>query len=102
MHLRPAFFVFVFAGLLGCGQIPDVGNARAEAARDAPYPDLVPLAQLIDAVENTTPRITPASITSTNAKIANLRARAANLRGPVVSSATRARMRAAIARAALR
>ena len=89
-------------GLSGCDDIPDIGSAQADAARNAPYPDLVPLDALLASAPSTAPRITPASITATNDRIAQLRARAARLRGPVVDPATRSQMRAASARAALR
>lgn len=102
MPNRNAVLMLSLIGLIACGDIPNVGGAQAEAARNAPYPDLVRLDTLLNAHRNTPTRITPASTVTTNDRIAQLRARAARLRGPVVDAATRSQMRAASARAALR
>ena len=105
MRPRPSRLIATFAMIAacaGCADIPQVGGTDAAAARNAPYPDLAPLESILNAVENTPKRITPASIDQTQNRAARLRARAAALRGPVVDAATRARMRAASARAALR
>jgi hypothetical protein len=102
MPLRHLFMLTAFAGLVNCGSIPQVGGTAADAARAADYPELVALDSLINAAETTAPRITPASVDTTNDRIATRRNRANALRGPVVDPATRSRMRAAIARAALR
>lgn len=84
-----------------CGQAPDVGPPLTEAERNAPFPSLLPIDRLI-AIPRPAPRITAASTATLSARIANLRARAAQLSGPVVSPATRAIMRAGVARRALR
>lgn len=102
MPTRNAALMISLMGLIACGDIPQVGGAQAEAARNAPYPDLVRLDTLLTAQQNTPTRITPASIATSNDRIAQLRARAARLRGPVIDPATRSQMRAASARAALR
>lgn len=102
MLTRNAALMISLLGLIACGDIPDVGGAQAEAARNAPYPDLVRLDTLLNAQQNTPTPITAASIATTNDRIAQLRARAARLRGPVIDPATRSQMRAASARAALR
>ena len=102
MQIRPTLMLATLIGLVGCGTIPQVGGADAEAARNAPYPNLVPLDGLLNSTQTTTPQITSASIETTNNRIAGLRARAASLSGPVVDAGTRSRMRAASARAALR
>ena len=102
MSPRHAITIAILAGLVGCGDIPNVGARQAEAARNAPYPDLVNLDGLLAAAQNQPARITPTSVATTNTRIAALRARAARLRGPVIDAATRSQMRAATARAALR
>lgn len=99
--MRPALLLATVVGLVGCAKIPDVGGADATAARNAPYPTLVPLSDVLNTVQNTPSQITPATVATTNDRIARLRARAASLRGPVVDAGTRSRMRAANARAAL-
>ncbi|MCK0121045.1 hypothetical protein MWU61_10865 [Loktanella sp. F6476L] len=102
MLLRQFIMLTAFAGLAHCGTIPDVGGTSADAARAADFPELVAIDSLIERSETIAPQITPASIAITNDRIAQLRNRAGALRRPVVDQATRARMRAAIARAALR
>jgi hypothetical protein len=102
MLIRPALLLATVVGLTGCANIPDVGGADAAAARNAPYPTLIPLDDVLSAAQRTPAQITPATIATTNDRIARLRARAASLRGPVVDAGTRSRMRAASARAALR
>jgi hypothetical protein len=57
---------------------------------------------LINTAQSDASRITPASISTTNIRIARLRTNANALRGPVVDQATHSEMRNASARAALR
>jgi len=102
MLFRQTIILTAFAGLVGCGTIPEIGGTQAIAAREAPYPDLISLNTLINADTSAAPQITDASIATTNDRIARLQANAAALRRPVVDRATRARMQGAISRAALR
>lgn len=102
MPFRRTLFTVTLLGLAACGDIPQITSAQVDAARAAPYPDLVPLDTLLQNAQTRVPQITSASITSMNSRIASLRARAAGLRRPVIDPATRAEMRAAQARAALR
>jgi len=81
MQIRQPILCLAMSALISCGQTPTFDGAFAPVDRDAPYPDLIPLAQLA---------------------IAALRTRAGQLAGPVVDTATRAEMRAATRRAALR
>lgn len=101
MHLRHFFMILGLTGLCACAQAPQIDGAFGAVDRDAPFPDLIPLAQLT-AGTGTPARITPETNAALANRIAALRARAARLRGPVVDNATRAKMNAAIARAALR
>ena len=79
-----------------CGPWPDP-QFDDTAARAAPFPLLVPIDTLVSQAPATAaPDGPPAS------RIAALNARAARLRGPVVDSATRARMRAGVNTSALR
>ncbi|MBB5723281.1 hypothetical protein FHS72_002921 [Loktanella ponticola] len=102
MLFRQTFILTVFAGLVGCATIPEIGGEQAIAARAAPYPDLIALETLVNTDLSEQPRITTASIIGTENRVNRLRANAAALRGPVVDGATRARMQGAISRAALR
>lgn len=101
MHLHHIFAVFGFASLCACAQAPQVDTAFGTVDLDAPYPSLVPLAELTNGPA-TPARITAATEQTMTNRINALRARAARLNGPVVDGATRAQMRGAIARAALR
>ena len=102
MFLRTFLFGALVMSLTGCGTIPEFTGSRTEAARNMPYPDLVPLATLINTAQSDASRITPASISTTNNRIARLRTNANALRGPVVDQATHSEMQNASARAALR
>ena len=102
MFLRTFLFGALVTSLTGCGTIPEFTDTHAEAARNMPYPDLVPLATLKNTARLDASQITPASISTTNSRIARLRTNANALRGPVVDQATHSEMQNASARAALR
>ncbi len=101
MMFRPALLIATFAGCFACGQIPDIGDDLSAADRAALYPSLLPIDGLIGGGP-AVPQITESSVKTLDGRIASLRNRAARLSGPVVDAPTRARMRAAVARAALR
>ena len=99
--MRPLCPLVLCLTLAGCADAPSLDGRISAAAAAAPYPTLQPLAPLL--VQAAQPgRITPQTTAELDGGAAGLRARAAALRGPVVDAATRARMRAAAARAALR
>lgn len=100
MLSRHSKFAACLLLLVACADNPGLPGTLTEADRAAPFPDLVPLSQIM---RNTTaPQVTDASIAQFDNRLARLRARAARLNRPVVDNATRARMQAAITRAALR
>ena len=76
--------------MLGC-----VAPTVTDTARYAPYPDLVPLDGLQARIAET--RIAPETVGDTETRIARLKARAARLRGTVIDSGTRQRMKDGIA-----
>lgn len=78
-----------------CTQFPDLDGALSDTARDAPYPDLLPVEELNARI--TSPRITPETTAGITARVAALKARAANLRGSVIDSPTRERMSIGVA-----
>ncbi len=82
------------AALSGCTPFPQLNKDASEAALAQPYPDLVPLDSL-QARLNTT-GIAPETAPAIEARIARLKARAAGLRGTVIDSQTRARMKAGV------
>lgn len=82
--------------LAGCSDFPELDAAITPAARKAGYPSLVPLDQITSGAQE--PQITEQTIATMQARVASLNARAARLQRPIIDSATRARMRAAIAR----
>lgn len=82
------------AALPGCAQFPELDASVTDAARSAPYPDLVPLGGLRARLATT--RIAPDTVPTIEARIARLEARADRLRGSVIDDATRARMKAGV------
>ena len=98
--MSPARLVLMCFLLAGCADAPSLDGRISAAAASAPYPVLQPLAPLLERAAQPG-RITPQTPRQLEGGAAALRARAAALRGPVVDAATRARMQAAVARAAL-
>ena len=98
--MRPIRPLLLCLALAGCAEAPSLDGRISAAAAAAPYPVLQPLAPLL-AQAAQPGRITPQTPRQLEGGAAALRARAAALRGPVVDAATRARMQAAAARAAL-
>lgn len=90
MSARFALLISLLAWASACAQIPDLDGALSDAARDAPYPDLLPVEELNARVS--APRITPETASGIEARVASLKARAAQLRGSVIDSPTRERM----------
>lgn len=91
MRARLAIAICVFgAALTACSTFPELDASVSDEVRDAPYPDLVPMASL----ENRTAeaRITDQTLPSVTARIDGLKARAARLRGTVIDAPTRRRM----------
>ncbi|PVA10246.1 hypothetical protein DC366_08330 [Pelagivirga sediminicola] len=82
------------AMLPGCTQFPELDATIPDAARRAPYPDLVPLEGFRTRLDNS--RIPQGSAESVEDRAARLRARADRLSGSVIDSATRARMQAGV------
>lgn len=77
----------VAAALSACGTWPEPAIPGQAQARAAPFPELVPLSQLLaGAPSASAPVLPPAS------RVAALAARASGLRGPVIDGATRQRM----------
>ena len=85
--------------LVACAEFPQLDSTLDDAARAAPYPDLVPLGPLL-AAQAPVAATDPGRATQDRA--AALRARAARLRGAVIAPAERARMQAGPDTAALR
>ena len=76
--------------LAACAEFPELDRAVPASATQGPYPDLVPIATILD---GPAPVATPAVVAGLQGRVAALRARAARLRGPVFDPATRARLR---------
>lgn len=76
-----------------CVEFPQLDDRVAEADRTAPFPDIIPLSQILTQAEA---QVAPPAPRDLGARIADLNARADRLRGTVVDAATRARMRAGI------
>jgi len=96
--MRRTIASFAIAAILlaGCSDFPELDAAITPAARKADYPTLVPIDQLLASAQVV--QITDETATNLQGRISRLKSRAARLRGPVIDSTTRARLRAAIAR----
>lgn len=101
MPTRTALLITALTAVLGCSQTPVLEGTQSEMAQNAPFPVLLPRAELL-AGQSATPQITAANIAGLNARLTGLRTRAARLHGPVIDPQTRTKLRRAIARAALR
>ena len=91
-----AAFAITATVLAGCSDFPELDAAITPAARQAGYPSLMPIDQLIAGAQDV--QITEETTTTLQGRVSRLKGRAARLRGPVIDGPTRARMRAAIAR----
>jgi hypothetical protein len=90
MRLILAVLPMIIA-LSACAEFPALDGTVSPAQTNAPVPNLVPLASLIQQanVDGSASTLDEAAI---SARIANLRARASRLRGPVIPTSARARM----------
>ncbi len=94
---RSAVIFGLFAVVLsGCVAFPQLDHAISPAARQADYPKLVPMDQITTVAAQS--RIEPGAFVSLQTRVSRLKVRAAALRRPVLDHATRARLRAAMAR----
>ncbi|MDO5759209.1 MAG: hypothetical protein Q4P24_17460 [Rhodobacterales bacterium] len=80
----------------GCAQFPQLDATVTDAARAAPYPDLVPLASLRSRMDF--PGVDADALPAIEERVADLKSRAEDLQGDVIDSATRQRMRAGVHR----
>lgn len=81
MRLRPAALVLLFAPLAACAPgAPDLDSRISPEARNAPYPELLPLQSLLAEDTSLQPQSASAQGTSLEARAADLRRRAAALR----------------------
>lgn len=93
--------VMLGAGLLaGCAQFPELDAAATPGVADAPYPQLVPLEDLLTAPE--TVRAVPEAVPEVTSRVDGLRSRADRLKSVRVSQpvSTPARVAELRARAA--
>ncbi len=87
MRLIP---LIVISALSGCAAFPLLDTRIDPAAAAAPYPALIPLGPLL--TQAGTGGVAPLASAGLSGRLSALAARAAALRGPVIDSATRARM----------
>ena len=73
-----------------CTQLPLLDAAVSPEARNAPYPDLIPIEQIQGNVP--TQLITTDTAPDIENRIVSLKARAARIRGSVIDDATRAQL----------
>ena len=94
--MRLTFFLIpaVFTALSACNEFPELDQTVDSDARDASYPDLVP----IDTIQSGIPdqQIEPETQDELDARVDRLKARADRLSGAVIDDATQERMQAGI------
>ncbi len=91
MRPRFALALFPLTIIIACTQFPQLDDAVSTDARDAPYPDLVPVENIQNQVPET--QVEPTTVEEVEARAARLKERAQQLRGPVVDDATHRRMK---------
>lgn len=94
MPLRPALAAIIAACLAGCAQFPELDAAISPGAKNADYPDLVPIEQLKAQVPEV--KTDSDTLDEIDARVESLRTRAQRLRGTVIDSPTRARMQTGV------
>ena len=90
MRLPLVFLPALFAALSACNEFPALDDTMDREARNAPYPDLVPIETLNAQAPD--PRIKPETAADTQSRIDRLKARAARLQGNVIDAETHQRM----------
>ncbi|RXV59257.1 hypothetical protein C6W92_15575 [Roseovarius sp. A46] len=96
MHPLPACLAALIA-LAACTEPYPLAPELAASGADAPYPDLVPVERIAARVPPATDdRTLPARTEAIDSRAARLRARAERLRGPVIDTDTKTRMRGGI------
>lgn len=94
-NVRPIRLLVLISALAGCSEFPELSQAVSARARNAAYPQILPLDQLLASLPATAPGRETGTLA---ARAAALRARARQMAGPVVDATTRTRMQAALAR----
>lgn len=80
--------------ITGCAQFPQLDATVTDAARSAPYPDLVPLDSLRSRMDF--PAVDADTLPTIEERVADLKSRKEDLQGDVIDSATRQRMQAGV------
>ena len=91
--MRP-LLILILLTASACTRFPELDAGESAAVRNAAYPDLLPLDQLLDAPA---PTVSPQMAAGIEGRVSALRARAARLTRPVVDGGTRARMARGVA-----
>lgn len=94
MHARFYPNLVMIFTLTACSHFPELDGTVDSAARDAAYPDLIPVEQIYARMPDA--RIEPDTSLEVEARVDRLRSRAARLRGTVIDSATRHRMKVGV------
>ena len=92
--MRLALFLLMTGLATACTQFPELDATATPGVADAPYPDLLPIDQLL---RGSAARATPEVRAGVEARAAALRGRAEALQGPVIDAATRRRMAGGVA-----
>lgn len=91
--MRPVLFIVCI--LAACSSFPELDSRTTGAAKNAPYPSLLPREALVTGLSSNPTRL----MGTIEARAAALRRRAAYLRArQIIDRATRARLQAAVAK----
>lgn len=89
--MRILVIFFASMSLIGCVQFPAVEDATSQVARDADYPDLIPLDPLADVLNGPGPE--PIETTEQlDDRVTGLKSRAEDLKRPILDQNARARL----------
>ena len=90
-------FAFTIVALLGaCSDFPQLDDAVSPAAKNAPYPSLIPMDQALANAQDV--QITDETVSTLNGRLNGLKNRATRAKRPVIDDETRNRLQDAIDR----
>ncbi len=94
LHRFPIFILAATLLVASCATFPELDDTVSQSDKDAPYPTLANLDELLSSQPAQTPGTDP---TIADSRLASLKARAARLRGPILTRAERRRLQGGVA-----
>ncbi|MDW3225576.1 MAG: hypothetical protein R8G34_22240 [Paracoccaceae bacterium] len=89
--MRNLAVIVLLVALAGCVRFPAIEDATTEVARQADFPELIPLDPIADVLAGPEPE-TLETDDKLEARVSNLQSRADSLRTPVLDADDRARL----------